>query len=87
MARFHLDRIHSGIGSPELCWAYKGTVPLWNDTVPNWITFTSEFHLVPDRRSDLEWIYQVPYKRKAYPYQFRDGSKGIWSRANAVLRG
>ena len=36
-------------------------------------------------RTDLERICQVPYKRKAYPYQFRTGSKRIRSRVNAAL--
>ena len=29
-------------GFVELFWAYTVSVPAWNSTVPNWITFTSE---------------------------------------------
>ena len=28
---------------------------------------------VPDNRSDLYWIHQVPFKYKAHPYQFCAG--------------
>ena len=40
--RFDLDQIHSGTGSPKLCWVYMVLVLPWNGTVPNGITFTSE---------------------------------------------
>ena len=42
-------------------------------------------HLVPDSRSDPYRIHQVPWKRKAYPYQFHTGSKRIRSLVNAAL--
>ena len=41
--------------------------------------------LVPNGRTDPERICQVPYKRKAYPWQFCSGSKWIQSRVNAAL--
>ena len=44
-------------------------------------------HLVPDKRTDLEWICQVPYKCNAYPYQFRTGSKQIRSRVKPPKTG
>ena len=34
--------IHSGMGSFELCWVYMVSVPPWDSTVPDWITFTNE---------------------------------------------
>ena len=42
-------------------------------------------HLVPDSRSDPYRIHQVPCKHKAYPDQFRTGSKRIRSRVNAAF--
>ena len=49
----------------------------------------NQFHkctdFVPNGRTDPERICQVPYKRKAYPCQFRSGSKWIQSRVNAAL--
>ena len=41
--------------------------------------------MVPDSRSDLYRIHQVPSKHKAYPYQFRTGSRWIRSRLNAAI--
>ena len=37
------------------------------------------------QETDLERIYQVPYKRKAYRYQFRTCSKWVRSGVNASL--
>ena len=42
--------------------------------------------LVPDSRSKPNQICQVSCKHKVYPYQFRNGSKWIWSHVNAALR-
>ena len=56
----------------------RGVVTTQDSAVPNWITFGSEPILVPNRRTtDLEWICYVLNKRKAYPHQFRMGSKQI----------
>ena len=41
-------------------------------------------HLVPDSRSDPYRIHQVPCKHKAFPYQFRIGSKRMRSDVNAA---
>ena len=40
--RLQLDRIHSGTGSPELCWVCTVSVSPGSDPVPNWISFTGE---------------------------------------------
>ena len=50
---------------------------IW-DNLHNWT------HLVPDSRSDPYCIHQVPCKNKAYPYQFRTGSRRIRSRVNTA---
>ena len=42
--RFHLDRIHSRMGSLGLRWVYKSSVPPWNGIVSNWITFCTNLY-------------------------------------------
>ena len=66
--QFHLDWIHFSTGSPELCWVYMGTIPPWNSSskLDHFHTWT---HLVPDKKTDLDWICHVLYKRKTYPHQ------------------
>ena len=67
MIRFVWDRIHSG--TDPLCLHGTGSGL-------EWYGFTLD-HLVPDSRSDPYWIHKIPCKHKAYPYQFRTGSKRI----------
>ena len=72
MFRSVWDRIH---------FVYTGPIRNWNGTVPYAITFI----IGVSSRSDPYRIYQVPCEHKAYPYQFRTGSKRIRSRVNAAL--
>ena len=75
-------------------WIYSGTDPLclhgtgseleWYGST--WDHLHKWTHFVPDNRSDPYRIYQVPCEDKAYPYQFRTGSKWIRSRVNAPLK-
>ena len=79
-------RLH-GIGYVQICLVrihsvYTGPVRNWDGTVPYRVHKWT--HLVPDSRSDPYRIHQVPCEHKAYPYQFRTGSKQIRSRVNAA---
>ena len=67
-----LYRIHS---------VYTEPVRNWNGTVPYGITFISG----PIWYQIADPIRQAPCKHKAYPYQFRTGSKPIRPSVNAVL--
>ena len=96
VVRFHLlDRIHSGM----ICLNCVGFTRAWfawivlglhgQDTaLERYSSKLDHFHKwnnsVQDRRTDLERICQVPYKDKAYPYQFLTSSKRIQSRVNAA---
>ena len=81
MIRSIWDWTHYGTGS--LCLHETGSKlerygSLW-DQLHKWT------HLVPDSRSDPYWTHQVPCECKAYPYQFRTGSKQIRPRVNTAL--
>ena len=71
---------------PTLVWIHSvhmGQVLHWNGTVPHRITIISIWYEIADPICTR--IHQVLCKHKAYPYQFRTGSKWILSCANAVL--
>ena len=84
--RVRISADPSGIGSTlvrihSVC---TGRVLNWNGTVPHRDHLHEWTHLVPDSRSKPYRIRQVPCKHKAYPYQFRTGSKRIRSSVNAA---
>ena len=82
MFRSVWDRIHPGTDSH--CLHRTGSeLERYGSTLDHLHKWT---HLVPDSRSDPYRIHQVPCKHKAYPYQFRTGSKRIRSRVNAALK-
>ena len=54
-------------GLPIFCWVYKGTVPPWNGTIPNLITFSSGLISYLIEEPIKSRSAQLPYKHKAYP--------------------
>ena len=77
--RFHLDGVHSDTDSGL---HGLGTTLEWYSSKLD--HFYKRTHLVLDKRTDLQRIFQVLYKCKAYPYQFRAGFKRIRSCVTAA---
>ena len=81
MFRFVWDRIRCG--ADPLCLYGTSSKLEWYSSI--WDHLHKWAHLVPDSRSDLCRIHQVPCKHKAYPYQSRTGSKRMRSGVNTIF--